>query len=92
MWPMPLPDELRRGLDSPVADLANVAADRYGGMLVAGLFLREFVPRGVRWAHLDIAGPAFNDGAPHGYTPKGGTGAATRTLVQIALDVADGRI
>jgi leucyl aminopeptidase len=92
MWPMPLPDELRKGLDSAVADLANVAADRYGGMLVAGLFLREFVPSGVRWAHLDIAGPAFNDGAPHGYTPKGGTGAATRTLVQIALDVADGRL
>ena len=92
IWPMPLPGELRKGLDSAVADLANVAPDRYGGMLVAGLFLREFVPAGVRWAHLDIAGPAFNDSAPHGYTPKGGTGAATRALVQIALDVADGRL
>jgi len=92
MWPMPLPGELRKGLDSTVADLANVAPDRFGGMLVAGLFLREFVPDGVRWAHLDIAGPAFNEGAPHGYTPKGGTGAATRTLVQIALDVAEGRL
>ena len=92
MWPMPLPAELRKGLDSTVADLANVAPDRFGGMLIAGLFLREFVPDGVRWAHLDIAGPAFNEGAPHGYTPKGGTGAATRTLVQIALDVAEGRL
>jgi leucyl aminopeptidase len=91
-WPMPLPDELRKNLDSQVADLANVGPDRNGGMLVAGLFLREFVPAGVRWAHLDIAGPAFNQGAPHGYTPKGGTGAATRTLVQLALDVADGRL
>jgi leucyl aminopeptidase len=92
MWPMPLPAELRKGLDSAVADLANVAPDRYGGMLVAGLFLREFVPPGVRWAHLDIAGPAFNDGTPHGYTPKGGTGAAARTLVQVALDAAEGRL
>ena len=92
MWPMPLPEELRKGLDSSVADLANVAPDRNGGMLVAGLFLREFVPLGVRWAHLDIAGPAYNEGPPHGYTPKGGTGAATRTLVQIAQDVADGRL
>jgi len=92
MWPMPLPSELRKGLDSAVADLANVAADRSGGMLVAGLFLREFVPPGVRWAHLDIAGPSFNDGQPHGYTPKGGTGAATRALVQIALDAAEGRL
>jgi leucyl aminopeptidase len=46
----------------------------------------------VRWAHLDIAGPAYNEGPPHGYTPKGGTGAATRTLVQIAQDMADGRL
>jgi leucyl aminopeptidase len=92
MWPMPLPAELRKGLDSTVADLANVASDRSGGMLVAGLFLREFVPEGVRWAHLDIAGPSFNDGPPHGYTPKGGTGAATRALVQIAVDAAEGRL
>ena len=92
MWPMPLPDELRKGLESSVADLTNVAPDRNGGMLVAGLFLREFVPLGVRWAHLDIAGPAYNEGSPHGYTPKGGTGAATRTLVQIAQDMADGRL
>jgi leucyl aminopeptidase len=92
MWPMPLPDELRKGLESSVADLTNVAPDRNGGMLVAGLFLREFVPPGVRWAHLDIAGPSYNDGSPHGYTPKGGTGAATRTLVQIAQDMADGRL
>jgi leucyl aminopeptidase len=92
MWPMPLPDELRKGLESPVADLTNVAPDRNGGMLVAGLFLREFVPLGVRWAHLDIAGPAYNEGPAHGYTPKGGTGAATRALVQIAQDMADGRL
>jgi leucyl aminopeptidase len=91
-WPMPLPAELRKGLDSTVADLANVAAERHGGMLVAGLFLQEFVPPGVRWAHLDIAGPAFHEGEPYGYTPKGGTGAAARALVQIALDVADGRL
>jgi leucyl aminopeptidase len=93
MWPMPLPEELRKGLDSTVADLTNLPTEsRAGGMLVAGLFLREFVPLGVRWAHLDIAGPAFNEGAPHGYTPKGGTGAATRTLIQVAQDMAEGRL
>jgi leucyl aminopeptidase len=91
-WPMPLPEELRKGLDSTVADIANVTPERNGGMLVGGLFLREFVPDGVRWAHLDIAGPAFHEGDPYGYTPKGGTGAAVRTLVQVALDVADGRL
>jgi leucyl aminopeptidase len=91
-WPMPLPDELRTGLDSTVADIANVSGDRAGGMLVAGLFLREFVPDGVHWAHLDIAGPSFNENSAYGYTPRGGTGAAARTLVQIAEDVADGRL
>ena len=91
-WPMPLPAELREGLDSSVADIANVTGDRNGGMLVGGLFLREFVPSDVRWAHIDIAGPAFHEGEPYGYTPKGGTGAAVRSLVQIALDVADGRL
>jgi leucyl aminopeptidase len=91
-WPMPLPPELRKGLDSAVADIANVAGERFGGMLVAGLFLKEFVPDGVRWAHVDIAGPAFHEGEPYGYTPKGGTGAAVRMLVQLATDVADGRL
>ena len=89
---MPLPKHLRKGLDSPVADLANVSGDRGGGMLVAGHFLREFVPDGVAWAHLDIAGPAFNSGGPYGYTPKGGTGAAVRALVQLAAEAAAGRI
>jgi leucyl aminopeptidase len=91
-WGMPLPEELRKGLDSPVADLANVTGERHGGMLVAGLFLKEFVPAGARWAHMDIAGPAFHEGEPYGYTPKGGTGAAVRTLVQLAFDVAEGRL
>jgi leucyl aminopeptidase len=92
MWPMPLPEELRKGLDSAVADIANVAQDRAGGMLVAGHFLREFAPAGVPWVHLDIAGPAYNDGGAYGYISKGGTGAAVRTLVQIATDAAEGRL
>ncbi|KUP95167.1 leucyl aminopeptidase, partial [Thermobifida cellulosilytica] len=88
-WPMPLPEELRKGLDSSVADIANVASERWGGMLSAGVFLKEFIADGVKWAHLDIAGPAFNQGQPHGYTPKGGTGAATRTLVRLAESLAE---
>jgi leucyl aminopeptidase len=91
-WPMPMPEDLRRGLDSAVADIANVTSDRAGGMLVAAHFLREFAPPGVPWAHLDIAGPAYNDGSPYGYTPKGGTGASVRTLVQVAQDMASGSL
>jgi leucyl aminopeptidase len=61
-----------------------------GGGSVAALFLREFVPDGTPWAHLDIAGPAFNESAPFGYTPQGGTGSAVRTLVRLAEDAAAG--
>ena len=93
-WPMPLPEELRASMDSQVADIANMG-DKFGGMLVAGLFLREFVGTvdgsddGERlpWAHLDIAGPSFSD-TPHGYTGKGGTGIGVRTLVSLVEDVA----
>ena len=82
-WPMPLPVELRASLDSPIADMANIG-ERMGGMLVAGLFLKEFIENDLPWLHLDIAGPSFNEGAAHGYTPVGGTGVAMRSLVELA--------
>ncbi|MFD8997833.1 leucyl aminopeptidase [Streptomyces abikoensis] len=88
-WPMPLPAELRKSMDSSIADMANMG-ERMGGGLVAGLFLQEFVGEGITWAHLDIAGPAFHEKAPYGYTPKGGTGSAVRTLVRLAERTADG--
>ena len=90
LWPMPLPPALRSGLDSKIADLANVG-ERMGSMLTAGLFLAEFVPDSVPWVHLDIAGPAFNEGPARDYTPPGGTGSMVRTLVSLAEDLATGR-
>ncbi|MFV1363696.1 leucyl aminopeptidase [Mycolicibacterium elephantis] len=87
-WPMPLPEELKEDLKSTVADLANVSGSRYAGMLVAGTYLREFVPEGVQWAHIDIAGPAYNSGGPWGYTGKGGTGVPTRTMFAVLEDIA----
>ena len=87
-WAMPLPEHIRADLDSRVADLANVTGQRWGGMLVAGTFLREFVPDGLAWAHLDIAGPSFHTGSPYGYTAKGGTGVPVRTLHAVLADIA----
>lgn len=89
-WPMPLPEELRAGLDSEVADLTHVTPHRWGGMLSAGLFLSEFVADGVEWAHIDVAGPAYNDGGPEGYLPKGGTGVPVRTMLAVLEDIAAG--
>jgi leucyl aminopeptidase len=88
-WPMPLPEELADDLKSPIADLANVTNHRNGGMLSAALFLKEFVSPDVSWAHLDVAGPAYNTGSAHGYTPKGGTGVPVRTLVAVLEDIAE---
>jgi leucyl aminopeptidase len=87
-WPMPLPDELKDDLKSTVADLANVSGQRFAGMLVAGVFLREFVADGVNWAHIDVAAPAYNSGGPWGYTPKGATGVPTRTMFAVLEDIA----
>ncbi|HKN98401.1 MAG TPA: leucyl aminopeptidase, partial [Pseudonocardiaceae bacterium] len=88
-WAMPLPEELRADLDSKLADIANVSGQRWGGMLVAGTFLKEFVAEGVQWAHVDVAGPAYNTGSPWGYTPKGGTGVPIRTIAGVLADIAD---
>jgi leucyl aminopeptidase len=80
-WPMPLPDDLLSRLDSTVADFANAdMTDRAAGMLTAGVFLKQFAGP-VPWGHIDIAGPAFNDGEPWGFTPKGATGYGVATLV-----------
>ncbi|GAA1462179.1 leucyl aminopeptidase [Williamsia maris] len=87
-WAMPFPEELGADLKSRVADLANVTNHRWGGMLSAGIFLREFVTDGVQWAHIDVAGPAFNTGGPWGYTPKGGTGVPVRTMIGVIEDIA----
>lgn len=77
-WPMPLPQHMRESLDSKIADLQNIG-EPAGGMLSAGLFLKEFVGE-TPWAHLDIARPAFNEGSPWGFTPAGATGSSVRTI------------
>ena len=87
-WQLPIPKEIRPKLDSKVADIRSVSGDRWGGALVAAAFLREFVPEGVPWAHLDIAGPAFHTGKPYGYVAPGGTGVGVRTLVALARSLA----
>ncbi|MGK2870249.1 MAG: leucyl aminopeptidase [Mycobacterium sp.] len=86
-WAMPLPEELKDDLKSTVADLANVSSSRYAGMLVAGVYLREFVADDVQWAHIDVAAPAYNSSGPWGYTPKGGTGVPTRTIFAVLEDI-----
>lgn len=87
-WQLPIPEDARPKLDSKVADLKSTG-DKYGGALTAAAFLSEFVPEETPWAHLDIAGPAFNSGSPYDYTPSGGTGMGVRTLIALAHALAN---
>jgi leucyl aminopeptidase len=81
LWRMPLAEEYRDGLDSPVADLANVArSPGRAGSIDAALFLREFTGR-RQWAHLDVAGAARAT-ADDGEISKGATGFGTHLLLR----------
>ena len=87
-WAMPLLEEQEEELTSPIADIRNTHNARTGGMLFAGLYLSRFVPEDIEWAHIDVAGPAWNGGSPHGYTPKRATGTPVRTIVEALTRLA----
>ncbi|PKN40311.1 MAG: leucyl aminopeptidase [Deltaproteobacteria bacterium HGW-Deltaproteobacteria-18] len=87
-WPMPLWKEYGEPLKGDVADLKNIAT-REGGAIYAAMFLKNFVPEGVDWAHLDIAGPAWTDENASIFRP-GGTGFGVRTLWEL-VGAYDGR-
>lgn len=82
LWPMPLSEDYRELLRSDIADMVNAASTRYGGAISAALFLKAFTGD-KPWAHLDIAGTAWADEAKP-WQPKGPTGVAVRTLVELA--------
>jgi leucyl aminopeptidase len=86
-WPLPLHGEYRSLLDHPHADINNTGG-RNGGTITAALFLSEFIPDTVKWAHLDIAGPAIQTGGWR-YYAKGMTGFGTRTLIRLVQKLGD---
>lgn len=82
LWRMPLEDKYFEGMKSLVADMKNTGP-RFGGAITAALFLKQFV-KDTPWAHLDIAGPVWNE-RENGYNSPGATGYGVRTLVQWIL-------
>jgi leucyl aminopeptidase len=78
-WRLPLAMEYNDLLKSPIADMKNIG-NQWGGAITAALFLKRFVKK-ARWAHLDLAGPAFDESGG-GTTPKGGAGFCVKTLVR----------
>lgn len=88
-WPMPLPQDVRDGMKSKTADIANIGTGP-GGMLAAGHYLKEFVTDGVQWAHIDIAGPSYNSAGAYGYVAEGATGTPVRTILHVLEDIIAG--
>lgn len=87
-WAMPIPEEMAEEMRSDVADLRNSGGSRFAGMMQAGYFLSKFVAEDIEWAHLDIAGPAYNTSGAYGYVPKRGTGNPVRTLIATLEHIA----
>jgi leucyl aminopeptidase len=81
-WELPLFKEYKKSIESDVADLKNISGGRYGGAIMAALFLSAYVGD-AKWAHLDIAGPARSRETA-GEHVKGASGIGVRTLVELA--------
>jgi len=82
-WKLPMDASYDGLIKSKVADMRNTGGGRWAGAIAGGKFLQQFVG-GAKWAHLDIAGPAWADGE----TPAldaGGTGCMVRAIVEMAL-------
>ncbi len=80
-WQMPMPDDYKELLKSDFADLNNMPSSRWGGAITAALFLSEF-SGDTRWAHIDIAGPAYNKKGDT-YCGPGGSGFGVRLLCHL---------
>ena len=79
---LPLVEDYKESIKGNIAELLNISKVRgEAGSIIGGLFLQEFVNE-IPWAHLDIAGTAFAGGDYNSYSPKGGTGAPVRTLLE----------
>ena len=90
LWRLPIPAETHEAVrtESKIADLLQHNWVRWGSALFAAAFLSAFVGD-KPWAHLDIAGPAYNGSGPWGHVPSGATGYAIPTLVAYAANLAE---
>lgn len=84
-WRLPLHPEYKRLMKGKVADLSNMASQRKAGTIAAASFLEEFVGE-TPWAHVDIAGTAWDVGRE--YTGKDASGFGVRLLVELARSLA----
>ncbi|HRI03620.1 MAG TPA: leucyl aminopeptidase [Pyrinomonadaceae bacterium] len=80
-WQLPVSAEYSKQIRSDIADIKNIGPRGKAGTIMGAVFIQEFIDK-AKWAHLDIAGTAWADGArPH--QSKGPTGVAIRTLLNL---------
>jgi leucyl aminopeptidase len=85
LWMLPMDDKkLREKIKKGDGDVLN-SGGRYGGAITAAMFLEEFVKEGIKWVHLDIAGPAYFK-EEFDYYSKGATGFGLRTCVEYLME------
>jgi leucyl aminopeptidase len=84
-WRMPLPDDYKELLKSDFADMSNISSTRWAGAITAALFLSDFTAD-IRWAHIDIAGPAYQK-KESAYCEPGGTGFGVRLLINLLENI-----
>jgi leucyl aminopeptidase len=85
LWRFPMGDAFDKDIDSPVADMKNIGSAGEAGSITAAQFLQRFIKKGTPWAHLDIAGMAWeNKGKP--LCPKGASGFGVKLLERFVDD------
>jgi leucyl aminopeptidase len=86
LWDLPMYDEYLEDISSEYADMKNIGNAGQAGTIIGGIFLKQFIRKGMRWAHLDIAATAWDLGYLPYYPRKGASGAYVRTLAQFSAD------
>jgi len=88
LWRFPMSDSYDKEIDSPIADMKNIG-NKGAGSITAAQFLQRFIKKGTPWAHLDIAGMAWQ-GKDKAICPKGATAFGVRLLDQFVHDTCEG--
>jgi len=87
LWRMPLHSDYNEMINSSIADIANIGSEKgLAGSSTAAQFIARFVKEGVKWAHLDIAGVAWDRKGTNPICPKGAIGFGVRLLNQFVKD------